>query len=102
MPFAGFEDWDDCMKKQSRYYSTKVAEKVCGKLKSKYEKAIEESDLSETPEVNEETEKDQLGSVGYGGMIDANQQIKRQERITGTGKKKLLSQFGDFGDHGGV
>ena len=49
-----------------------------------------------------DTEKDQLGSVGFGGMIDANQQIKRLEHITKPDQQRMrnkkITQSGDFGD----
>ena len=37
MPFAGFEDWDDCEKKMRKKYDEETAKKICGKLKAKYE-----------------------------------------------------------------
>lgn len=97
MPFAGFKDFEACMKKMRGYYSEEVAEKVCGKLKSEFEKI-------------DEMEKDQMGSVGFGGVIDANMQIKRNEHMTGEvkrngKKKKNPPQSGEFQpseDVGGV
>lgn len=74
MPFGKFKDWDDCILKMRKYYSKEVAEKVCGKLKA-------------------ELEKDQLGSVGFGGVIDANTQIKQRFK----GNKKKVNFYGNSG-----
>ena len=41
-PFAGFKDWDDCMRhmKEEQGYDEETAKKVCGKLKAEYEKMV--------------------------------------------------------------
>ena len=40
MPFAGFEDWDACMRKMRQKYDEETAKKVCGKLKHEHEDAM--------------------------------------------------------------
>ena len=37
MPFAGFKDFDDCLRKNRKKYG-KNADKVCGAIKAKTEK----------------------------------------------------------------
>ena len=38
MPFAGFKDWGDCMKRLAKKYPKKeTREKVCGKLQAQHE-----------------------------------------------------------------
>jgi len=38
MPFAGFRDWDDCVKKQlANGYTLEQAQKICGFIKKKTE-----------------------------------------------------------------
>jgi hypothetical protein len=38
MPFAGFRDWDECLKEQQKKgMSKESAQKVCGALKRDYE-----------------------------------------------------------------
>jgi hypothetical protein len=103
MPFADFKDWDDCISKMKRYYRADVAEKVCGKLKAKYEKqeSVNPQTEENADESNEagEVDKDQWGSVGFGGMIDANFQVKGGQHPTGELPKKkkppVVQQYGN-------
>lgn len=37
MPFAGFENWDECISKMIKKYTKEQSEKICGKLKSQHE-----------------------------------------------------------------
>lgn len=38
MPFAGFDDWDDCMESmKNKGKSSEEAKKICGKLQAKEE-----------------------------------------------------------------
>lgn len=40
-PFAGFKNWDDCMKKMKEQgYDEESAKRICGKLKAEYEKSF--------------------------------------------------------------
>jgi len=39
-PFAGFKNWDECMREMRRRYDEETAKKVCGKLKAEYEKSM--------------------------------------------------------------
>lgn len=72
-PFAGFEDWDDCMKEMRKRYDEETAKKVCGKLKAEYE------------------EKNKVEKFEFGGnWDDCMRQMRRQgypaedaERICG-------------------
>jgi len=42
MPFAGFENWADCMRKNAKRYPNKeTRQKVCGKLQALHEKKHE-------------------------------------------------------------
>lgn len=83
-PFAGFENWDDCVStvmEENPEYSREQAEKVCGKLKSKYEdKVVEERALDRAKrvalsalwQIMEETEE-------LKGELDAYKDIKRED-----------------------
>ncbi len=38
MPFAGFDDWDHCIREVSKRHSHEAAQRICGSLKHKFEK----------------------------------------------------------------
>jgi len=51
-PFAGFKDWDDCIKKMKKQgYSEESAKRICGKLKAEYEKALIRKRMTKTKRI---------------------------------------------------
>lgn len=80
-PFAGFDDWDDCMDHMTndQGYDKDTAEQVCGDLKDKYENATDEE--SESDESNSNSNNGENMTEDEQEVEEENQEAKEQDNM---------------------
>lgn len=96
MPFAGFSNWEDCIKEQIKKGKSKEsAEKICGKLKDKYENKTEIKSYSFTSEpMNYEVVETKEGKKYYiSGYISTYDRDLVNDIVTPTCMKDMLDQL---------
>jgi hypothetical protein len=94
-PFAGFEDWDDCMATmtEERGHSEEAAERICGSLKEEAENAAPTGKVEINGTEVDLTLPDRV--INAAEAVEANREAIPDSCGTGVGDRRVRQALGD-------